>query len=436
MFFHHMNGGARSRDGPVDTTLYDILNVKPNATEEEIKKSYRHLAKEYHPDKNPAHGDRFKEISFAYEVLSNRERRELYDMRGMDGIKEGGGGGFSGAEDLFSTLFEGGGGPFASFFGGGMGGRRRQMRGQDMVHPLRVSLEDLYNGKTSKLQLSKKVICQTCKGMGSKDGQSHECHSCRGRGIKNIVKQLGPGIIQQMQVHCPDCNGQGTKIAEKDRCKTCKGEKTLPVTKTLEVHVERGMRHNQKVTFRGEADQQPGMEPGDVIIVLQCKEHELFERQGDNLVMQKKISLNEALCGFQMVIKHLDGRELVINSPMGDILEPECIRGVRNEGMPLLRNPDMRGVLFIKFEVEFPGDNFLDSDAKYKLLETLLGGRPPSAPLPRGENVEEVSLMPYDEGRYERGGRTAREAYRDDDEDDDDDDMRGGGAHNVQCAQS
>uniref|UniRef100_A0A915BV36 Chaperone DnaJ C-terminal domain-containing protein n=1 Tax=Parascaris univalens TaxID=6257 RepID=A0A915BV36_PARUN len=229
---------------------------------------------------------------------------------------------------------------------------------------------------------------------------------------------------------------EGTKIAEKDRCKTCKGEKTLPVTKTLEVHVERGMRHNQKVTFRGEADQQPGMEPGDVIIVLQCKEHELFERQGDNLVMQKKISLNEALCGFQMVIKHLDGRELVINSPMGDILEPECIRGVRNEGMPLLRNPDMRGVLFIKFEVEFPGDNFLDSDAKYKLLETLLGGRPPSAPLPRGENVEEVSLMPYDEGRYERGGRTAREAYRDDDEDDDDDDMRGGGAHNVQCAQS
>ncbi|VDO16705.1 unnamed protein product, partial [Brugia timori] len=119
-----MNGGGRM-NGPVDTTLYDILNVKPNATLDEIKKSYRHLAKEHHPDKNPSNGDKFKEISFAYEVLSNPERREVYDARGLDGIKEGDSGGYSGAEDLFSTLF--GGGSLSSFFGGG-GGRRRKMR--------------------------------------------------------------------------------------------------------------------------------------------------------------------------------------------------------------------------------------------------------------------------------------------------------------------
>ncbi|VDN31233.1 unnamed protein product [Gongylonema pulchrum] len=216
------------------------------------------MAKEYHPDKNPAHGDKFKEISFAYEVLSNPERRHIYDARGLDGIKEGGGGGFSGADDLISTLFGGlgGGHPFASFFGGGSGGRRRKMRGQDMIHTLRVSLEDLYNGKKSKLQLSRRAICSACHGRGGKEGASHDCSDCRGTGIKNIVRKLGPGMIQQMQVQCSDCNGTGTKIPEKDRCKTCKGEKTVAEKKMLEVTIQRGMHNGQKIVFRGEADQE------------------------------------------------------------------------------------------------------------------------------------------------------------------------------------
>lgn len=434
MFFNHMNGGSRSRDGPVDTTLYDLLRVKPNATEEEIKKSYRQLAKEYHPDKNPNHGEKFKEISFAYEVLSNPERRELYDARGLDGIKEGGSsGGFSGAEDLFSTLFGGGGGGMPFFFGGNS---RRHRRGENMMHPLNVSLEDLYKGKTSRLQLSKRVVCTNCKGTGSKDGISHQCTSCNGAGVKIKSQRIGLGMIQQMQIQCPECNGFGSKISEKDRCKKCKGEKTVREQKMLEVHIEKGMREGQRITFHGEADEEPGVETGDVIIVLQQREHELFQRQGDDLVIIKKISLCEALCGFQFVIKHLDGTDLVIESPPGDVLEPDCIRGVRGQGMPIPRHPDMRGNLFVRFEVEFPEDHFLKKEKDYSLLETLLGGRARAEPMPTGENVDEVSLMPFDERRYAKHSRAgpAREAYHDDDDDDEDEGM--GGAQRVQCAQS
>ncbi|RCN50703.1 DnaJ domain protein [Ancylostoma caninum] len=180
-----MGGMGRGQDGPVDTRLYDILKVKPDASEEDIKKSYsllfqsyRKLAKEFHPDKNPDHGDQFKEISFAYEILSNPERRRLYDMRGLDGIKEGGGSGgivqipvvnftmsgFGG--DLFSHIFgDEDDSPFSSFFGMGGGGRRRARRKfQDTVYPLNVTLEEVYNGKTAKLRLSKKALCTKCKG--------------------------------------------------------------------------------------------------------------------------------------------------------------------------------------------------------------------------------------------------------------------------------
>ncbi|XP_016387148.1 dnaJ homolog subfamily A member 2-like [Sinocyclocheilus rhinocerous] len=144
-----------------DTKLYDILGVSPSASENELKKAYRKLAKEYHPDKNPNAGDKFKEISFAYEVLTNPEKKDLYDRYGEQGLREGGCGG-GGMDDIFSHIF--GGGLFGFMGGQGRsrnGGRRR---GEDMVHPLKVSLEDLYNGKTTKLQLSKNVLCSTCNG--------------------------------------------------------------------------------------------------------------------------------------------------------------------------------------------------------------------------------------------------------------------------------
>ncbi|KAH3774260.1 dnaJ homolog subfamily A member 2-like [Dreissena polymorpha] len=414
-----------------DTKLYEVLGVSKNASDSEIKKAYYKLAKEFHPDKNAEAGDKFKEISFAYEVLSNPEKRETYDRFGLQGLKEGGGGGFGGADmfgDLFGGLFGMGGSPFGfGGMGGGMGARRGRRRGEDTFHPLRVSLEDLYNGKTSKLQLSKTIICTKCNGAGGKQGATVRCKVCNGRGVKVTLRQLGPGMVQQMQSVCPECHGEGESISEKDKCKVCKGKKVTNENKILEVHVDKGMRDGQKIPFRGEGDQLPDMEPGDVIIVLQQKEHEKFTREGDNLVMTHKISLTEALCGFHFTITQLDNRELIIKNSPGDIIEPGMVKVVKGEGFPQQRNPFEKGDMLIKFEVEFPPNNFAD-ESKLKKLEKLLPARP-DFEMPEGEHVEEVNLVEYDSTRSS-DGRRGGEAYHD--EEDDDDEMRGG--QRVQCA--
>ncbi|GLH15975.1 hypothetical protein R5R35_005639 [Gryllus longicercus] len=401
-----------------DTKLYDALGVSRSATDLEIKKAYRKLAKEFHPDKNPEAGDKFKEISFAYEVLSDPKKRSTYDKYGLKGMQEGAHDGPSfGHEDLFSHLFGGG------LFGMGMRSRR-PTRGEDTIHPLKVSLEDLYNGKTAKLQLSKNVICRMCSGKGGR-GDAHQCATCGGCGYKMTYRQLGPGMSQRLHSQCTDCMGEGMVISEKDKCTTCRGRKVVNETKILEVHVDKGMHENQKIYFRGEGDQQPDVEPGDVIIVLQQKAHERFQRSGDDLIMTHTISLTEALCGFTMTVRHLDGRDLLVKHPMGQIVKPADIKGIKGEGMPHHRNPFERGNLYIKFDVTFPENHFAN-EISLKQLENLLPPRP-SFEMPSGEHVEEVDLHEYDASEGHGAGAGGRqEAYASDE-----DDHPGPG---VQCA--
>jgi DnaJ family protein A protein 2 len=272
-----------------DTKLYDILGVPPGANENELKKAYRKLAKEYHPD-NPNAGDKFKEISFAYEVLSNPEKRELYDRYGEQGLREGSGGS-GGMDDIFSHIFGGGLFGFMVNQSRSRNGRRRE----DMMHPLKVFLEDPCNGKTTKWQLSKNALCGARSGQGEKSGAIQKGSAGRGRGVQIMIKQLAPGMVQQMQSVCSDCNGEGEVINEKDRCKKCEGKKVIKEVKILEVHIDKGMKHGQRITFTGEADQAPGVEPGDIVLLLQEKEHEVFQRDGNDLHMTYKIGLAEAL---------------------------------------------------------------------------------------------------------------------------------------------
>lgn len=403
--------------------LYALLGVSKTASNSDIKKAYHKLAKEYHPDKNPKAGEKFKEISFAYDVLSNPEKRDIYDKHGIQGIKERSGreGAFPG--DLFDGFFGNffGGDPFG--FGGMRSGSRRQ-KGEDTKHPLKVSLEDLYNGKTSKLALNKQVICAKCDGLGGKPGSTQGCKGCGGRGIKVTMRPLGPGMVQQMQSVCPDCHGEGEMINEKDRCKVCQGRKVVKESKILEVHVDKGMRDGQKITFRGEGDQMPGVEPGDIVIILQQKEHEFFTRQGSDLHCVHSIGIAEALCGFDFTIKHLDGRDLLIRNPPGSVISPGEVRKVPSEGMPTHRNPFEKGNLFIKFDIAFPPNNFID-EANIKSLEQLLPKREESSQ-PTGE-IEEVDLVDFDPNQDQPGSR--REAYHEDDDED-----GHPGAKNVQCA--
>jgi len=415
---------------PKDMEFYERLGVEPEANADEIKKAYRKQAIKYHPDKNPGNPEaeqKFKEISEAYEVLSDANKRELYNKYGKEGLKEGG---FhaGAASDIFERFF--GGGMFGGMFGGGGGGRRGPQQGEDLVHPLNVSLEDLYNGKSVKLSVTRNVICDKCSGSGSKiAGAVSSCVGCSGRGIKLIVRQIGPGMFQQMQTVCPECQGSGEKIKDEDRCPECKGKKVNKDKKILEVHVDKGMKHNQRIVFAGQSDQAPGVEPGDIVIVLQQKEHEQFKRQDKDLVMEHSIPLIEALAGTKFVVQHLDGRTLVVTTNPGDILNPGDVRSIEGEGMPQYKRPFEKGNLLVKFDVVFPEPNKF-TPQQMQLLERIL---PPRNLVPQvSADAEEVTLGAVrDEPQNKKAYRG--EVY--DADGDHDHDEEGGGAPGVQCRQ-
>lgn len=417
-----------------DIDLYAILGVSKRASISDIKKAYHRLAKEYHPDKNEDEGHKFKEISFAYEVLSNPEKREIYDRHGVQGLREGGGSGFP--HDIFGDVFGGlfggspfGGSPFGGLFGGG--GRRhggpRRRKVQDTVQPLKVTLEDLYNGKAASVKVDRQVICSKCQGQGGKPGAMQPCRSCRGSGMKVTMRPLGPGMVQQVQSVCSDCSGEGELINEKDRCKVCRGKKVTQESKGIEILVNPGMKDGQKITLHGQGDQMPGAESGNIVVILQQEEHKTFSRKVHDLYLTHQLGMTEALCGMQFVVRQLDGRNLVLSSPAGLVIEPDAIRCVKGEGMPIHKRPQDKGNLYIKFEIIFPPNNFVDP-AKITLLESLLPLRP-AASVPTGEHVEEVNMIDFDPTSDASGRSRRGEAYDEDEEDED-----GPGVQRVQCA--
>lgn len=305
-----------------------------------------------------------------------------------------------------------------------------------MVYPLKVTLEELYNGATKKIELDRSSLCGGCEGSGGKPGATQHCNKCQGRGFVMQYKQLGPGMVQQMQSICRDCSGEGEIINEKDRCKQCAGKKTLKKKKSFEVHVDRGMQDGQKITFRGESNQEPGVETGDLIVVLQQIPHEVFTRNHDDLFMSYTMNLTESLCGFKTVIKHLDGRNLVLNQKSGEFLSPGTVRAIEKEGMPIYKNPFEKGNLYIKLDVKFPDNGSLEESVISK-IEALLPPKP-KVNIPTGDNVEEVSMMAIENTRGSSNKSRTRQAGAGfsemmADEDEDDDEEGGPGGQRVEC---
>ncbi|ODN98443.1 chaperone regulator [Cryptococcus wingfieldii CBS 7118] len=411
--FHHM------LTAPVYSKYYDLLGVSPEAGEADIKKAYRKNALKHHPDKggDPEH---FKELTHAYEVLSDSQQRSIYDQLGEAGLKEGGGmGGGVDPQDLFSQLFGGGGG----FFGGGGGGRERgPRRGRDLVHRITVSLEDLYKGKVQKLALSKSVICKGCDGRGGKAGAVQTCTGCQGRGVKVMLRQLGP-MMQQIQQPCGECEGTGEMMNPKDKCKTCNGKKTNQERKVLEVNIDKGMKGGQQIKFAGESDQQPGQVAGDVIIVIEEKPHPRFERKGDDLFYNANIDLLTALAGGDFAIEHLDDRALHVTIVPGEVIKPDALKIISGQGMPSYRHHDL-GDLYVRLTVDFP--TTIPTDVM-PLLEKAL---PPRKALPKFGKKVHVDEVVFSEPN-EKHARTA--AAHDGDEEMEDDEE--GGGPGVQCAQ-
>ncbi|KAL1743287.1 hypothetical protein HDZ31DRAFT_65183 [Schizophyllum fasciatum] len=376
-----------------ETKYYDLLEVAPDASENDLKKAYRKKALRLHPDKG-GDPELFKEVTHAYQVLSDPDKRSMYDARGEAGLNDAGGMGGMDAQDLFSQLFGGGGG----FGGGGFfgGGSRSQgpRRTKDLVHRVHVSLEELYRGKTTKLALTRSIICNKCKGKGGKEGAVQQCTTCRGRGIKVTMRQMGP-MIQQIQSPCDDCGGAGENINPKDRCQQCKGKKVVPDKKMLEVHIDKGMKGGDTITFRGESDQSPTAEPGDVIIVVEEKPHERFKRQDDDLIYEHELDLLSALGGGQFIIRHLDDRALVVKLEPGEVIKNDDLKVIPGQGMPQRRVHEP-GDLFVKFTVRFPDQ--IDVD-KIPFLEKALPPRDPAPKLDKNIHLEEVELSTPDARR-------------------------------------
>ncbi|GFZ11685.1 DNAJ homologue 3 [Actinidia rufa] len=418
-----------------NTKYYEILGVSKSASQDDLKKAYRKAAIKNHPDKG-GDPEKFKELAQAYEVLSDPEKREIYDQYGEDALKEGMGGG-GGGHDPFDI--------FQSFFGGSpFGGKdlsvytllkvveAAEAVGKERVRMSfilsRFSLEDLYNGTAKKLSLSRNVICSKCKGKGSKSGASMKCASCQGSGMKVSIRHLGPSMIQQMQHPCNECKGTGETISDKDRCPQCKGEKVVGEKKVLEVVAEKGMQNGQKITFPGEADEAPDTVTGDIVFVLQQKEHPKFKRKGDDLFVEHTLTLTEALCGFHFILTHLDNRQLLIKSQPGEVIKPDSFKGINDEGMPMYQRPFMKGKMYIHFTVDFPESL---TPEQSKALEAVL---PPKPSMQMSEmeldECEETTLhdVNIEEEMRRKQQQQAQEAY------DEDEDMHGG-AQRVQCAQ-
>lgn len=370
----------------------------------------------YHPDKNssPEAVEKFKQISEAYEVLSDQSKRDKYDKFGMDALKEGGMGGVS-PEDIFSSFF------------GGFGGRteRGPRKTKDKVTVLNLSLQDLYAGITKKMKVTRKVVCQTCEGKGTASkSAAHQCSGCKGTGIKVVVQQMGPGYYSQQQGTCPDCKGAGEVIPAKDRCKTCSGEKVVESQKIINVEIDPGSKEGKKVILRGEADELPGLQAGDLIFVVKEKPHDLFKRDGVHLIMEKEIPLINALTGTHFAITHLDGRKIHIRTEAGDIIKPGDVREIPNEGMPVPTRPYERGNLYVKFSVKFP------EKLSQKQVQGLLGSLPEGLPsIPHDPEAEKSTLKPVDPSKLNQNAYTSHgggEAYDEDERE---------GARSVQCSQ-
>ncbi|KAI9183772.1 uncharacterized protein BJ171DRAFT_464602 [Polychytrium aggregatum] len=326
------------------TDYYKILGVDRSATKKAIKKAYKELSIKYHPDKNP--GDKVAEAKFielaeAYEVLTDEEKRRIYDRYGAEGLKEGGGG----HRDPFDI--------FSQFGFGGFGGQRQhhERKGVSVNIDLDVTLEDVFLGATIEFEINKQIICPTCRGSGAKNADDvHTCHSCGGNGIKVVRQMLGPGIYQQMQTTCDVCGGKGRIV--KSKCPVCQGTKVKRGSHQLTITIERGMADQQRIVFENESDESPDITPGDLIFTLRVRDHPVFARNGDNLYTKEILTLKEALLGFERQIKHLDGQ--LVRVSRSDVTQPGFVQEIKNEGMPNVEYPSERGSLFIEYQVVFP----------------------------------------------------------------------------------
>lgn len=335
---------------------YEILGIQKGATLDEIKKAYRKLAVKYHPDRNPGDKEaeeKFKEATEAYEILSDDQKRPLYDQYGYAGVDGmGGGGGYSHAYTDFADLFGGMGGGFGdifeNLFGGGGRGRSRQNdnTGASLRYDMELSFKDAVYGTKTDLKFSRNESCSACKGSGSEPGTGKKtCTACGGAG----QVRRSTGFFSMVQT-CPQCGGAG-QIIEKP-CKSCRGTGYQKETKTVTLTIPAGVDNGRRIVIPKQGDAgKNGGERGDLIVVVHVRSHEYFERSGSDLYCAVPISMSQAALGATITINTLDDRKIDI--PVAAGTQNGKMLRIKGEGVPY-SNTSRKGDLYIKIMVHIP----------------------------------------------------------------------------------
>lgn len=345
---------------------YEVLGLNKNVSQDEIKRTYRQLAKKWHPDLNPDNKkeaeEKFKEINEAYELLSDKDKRARYDQFGWAGVDPshgfggapggggfddifGGGGGFGGFDDIFSSIFG----------GRSRGGARRQVQrvGSDIEMQIELGFEEAVFGVEKEIQVKRKVPCGECNGTGAEAGTKPEkCSRCQGRGQVTQTSRSAFGLVQQI-LPCPDCRGRGEII--KKKCQTCKGTGIVNDIDTIKFRIPPGLPDEGVVIpmeGKGNLDAAGGM-PGDLQLVVRVKDHPVFQRDGKLLIRDVTVDYVQLVTGADVPITTLDGKTIKLKIPAGT--KPGQTLRVEGYGVPIFRDPKgIRGDLFVNVQCAIP----------------------------------------------------------------------------------
>ncbi len=330
---------------------YSVLGVQRGASESELKSAYRKLAMKYHPDRNPGNAEaeeKFKQINEAYEVLGDPQKRQMYDNYGPDGVNMGAGGfhagGFGGFEDVFSSVF---GDLFGGSFGGGAKRRPRAQRGNDIKEQVTVTLEQAYDGVEQDISYERIDTCDTCHGTGAQDGSGRKtCPTCKGSG----VVQFSQGFFSMRQP-CPDCGGQGS-ILEKP-CKDCHGTGRQKHKNTITLKIPKGVKDGVllRVNNGGDIGTNDGGY-GDLYVEIAVKRNKEFQRDGDDLIIEKTISFPQAVFGDRIKVKNLKQEEVTLVIPAGSTHGSQVV--LEKQGMPVLGKENKKGNLKVILNINVP----------------------------------------------------------------------------------
>ena len=358
---------------------YALLEVERNCDDGELKKAYRRMAMLYHPDRNKDAGAeaKFKEITEAYEVLRDPNKRAVYDRYGEAGLKRGGGGaqGFhhfdlSEALNIFMRDFGGFAG-FEEMFGGGRGGQPAERRGNDLRAAVRLSLQDVAKGAKRQLKYKVLVPCEHCKGNGAQPGSKPvTCQTCGGQGQVRRAQRSVFGQFVSVAA-CPACRGEGEII--KDPCEICRGDGRIRADRTVTVDVPPGVSHENYITLRGQGHAGPrGGTPGDLVVTLEIEEDERFLRHGDDLVHDVHLSFSQAALGASLAVPTPWGDETVKIEPG---TQAGTIIRLRGKGLPHL-GAAKKGDLHVRIGIWTPERMSPDMERLFKELSKIEGEAP------------------------------------------------------------